>query len=516
MVRASLKWLTLAVLVIAACGACQTLNAITGAAPQPAATAAAQKNVTSAAAQKTAASATTTQARATNDLTQPGKIYFRISTEGDSRRSDWYVKILAAQTTAGLRPFSSPHMTDGEGLQVSLWADAYHVVVILSGREVFNDWITVTPGETVFVYLTIGAFGGNVVVYEGAEADPWLVQYGPPQRDLTPGQLFDPLRVALIPGWTGLYFGPRNGFAPLGEGRLHIFEGAQEIAVMDPATVRSGHFYGIPVFLDDRTVFGTLDITYTYPDGTVSSWPDGRRFFGRYYGLNPLEGEMTLPDGRRWKGKIKSGEPDETGDYSLVDGTLVFQVPAIDIGKLDGIYDCVTPDGVTQKCYFFEGDWVPSPKDYQDKVDDRDGVTPPPPPPPPPPPLPTPEPPPEPEEDEVVVVPAPVDPVPVVNGCTRVEGDFTADAGYSKLNFDGNGSGHMWQRTYGGLEVYTFDIDFAYRGTQDSMRFDYTSPAIYKDLSGTVLRTIDVPGGDSTCAYNGRVLTINGKEFVRN
>ncbi|WP_264465879.1 hypothetical protein [Pacificispira spongiicola] len=40
-------------------------------------------------------------------------------------------------------------------------------------------------------------------------------------------------------------------------------------------------------------------------------------------------------------------------------------------------------------------------------------------------------------------------------------------------------------------------------------------PAIYKDMSNTVLCTIDVPGGDSTCAYNGRVLTINGKEFVR-
>ena len=98
--------------------------------------------------------------------------------------------------------------------------------------------------------------------------------------------------------------------------------------------------------------------------------------------------------------------------------------------------------------------------------------------------------------------------------CSRVGGNFVADGGKSRLQLDGAGNGHMWQETYGGSQVYTFDVDFTYSGTRDAMRFDY-GPAIYKDASGREIQRQNIPGGDAQCAYDGRTVTINGKPFAQ-
>jgi hypothetical protein len=103
---------------------------------------------------------------------------------------------------------------------------------------------------------------------------------------------------------------------------------------------------------------------------------------------------------------------------------------------------------------------------------------------------------------------------PAVAGCTDVAGEFTADGGLSRLTLDGAGNGHMWQQTYGGADVYTFDVDFRYRGTRTGMRFDY-GPGVYKDAAGRVTDRKTIPGGDADCAYDGRTLVIDGKPFAR-
>lgn len=109
--------------------------------------------------------------------------------------------------------------------------------------------------------------------------------------------------------------------------------------------------------------------------------------------------------------------------------------------------------------------------------------------------------------------PAPA-PALAVDGCTDVEGEFTADGGLSRLTFDGAGNGHMRQQTYGGADIYTFDVDFRYRGTGTGMRFDY-GPGVYKDASGGIVNRTTIPGGDADCAYDGSTLVINGKPFTR-
>ena len=99
--------------------------------------------------------------------------------------------------------------------------------------------------------------------------------------------------------------------------------------------------------------------------------------------------------------------------------------------------------------------------------------------------------------------------------CTTATGTFLADGNLTQytMNGSGSGSGHFRQRTYG--SEYQFDIDFYFNTSANSISFDY-GEGIYSDAgSGAILQRTSIPNGSANCTFNGRVLTIDGKKFVK-
>jgi len=99
-------------------------------------------------------------------------------------------------------------------------------------------------------------------------------------------------------------------------------------------------------------------------------------------------------------------------------------------------------------------------------------------------------------------------------GCAGVQGKFTTSTGLSRLSFDAGGSGSLWQQTYGGAATYTFDVDFRWRGSADSMHFEY-GEAVYRDAGGREMQRRPLPGGSASCSYDGRELAIGGVRYFR-
>ncbi len=439
------------------------------------------------------------------DPLAPGTLHFILSPSGSGNYYGWQIQILTAERSQGFRPFLSRQMGEGESLRAELWPDRYRVRVLLMGEVERDEWIAVAAGRGTVVHVEIGFLSNSIDVVSGAEADRRIAQAGPPGRDMRVTQTFEPLTVALRPGWTGRYDGPQRDGHPVGQGRLRLFEGETEVAVIETATVENGRFVGAPVFADGRQVGGAMGSDHALPDGTATTWPDGRRFDGRYDGLSPREGRLSYPGGTAWTGRIDDGAPSGPGQLTLADGTVISDAPGIDTARFDGAYECRSPSGEATTCFYFEGERIATAPGYMAKVNERNQA------------LAAAAPPSEP-----VSPPAPPTPAaasaptaePAIEGCTHVAGEFTSDGGSSRLALDGAGNGHMWQQTYGGAEVYTFDIDFRYSGTRNGMRFDY-GPGIYKDASGQVVDRKTIPGGDADCAYDGRTLVINGKPFTR-
>lgn len=436
----------------------------------------------------------------------PGALHFILSPSGSGNYDGWQIQVLAAEKSQGFRPFLSQQMGEGQSLRAELWPDRYRVRVFLMGEVERDEWIAVAAGRATVIHVDIGFLSNSIDVVSGAEADPRIAQAGPPSRNLHVGQTFEPLTVELRPGWTGRYEGPQRDGRPVGQGWLSLMENGTEVAVIDTATVADGHFVGTPSFADGRQVDRAMGPDHALPDGTVTTWPDGRRFEGRYDGLSPREGRLSYPDGTAWTGRIAGDAPSGPGQLTLADGTVIADAPGIDTTGFDGAYECRSPQDGATTCFYFEGVRIAAAPDYMAKVNERNQA------------LAAAAPPPEPVSapppSSAAAATAAPTPAPAIDGCTHVAGEFTADGGLSRLALDGAGNGHMWQQTYGGTEVYTFDIDFRYSGTRNGMRFDY-GPGIYKDASGQVVDRKTIPGGDADCAYDGRTLVINGKPFTR-
>ena len=443
--------------------------------------------VTGATASPTSVSTSAPVAQA--DRYAPGTFHFILSPSGSGNYYGWQIQMLAAEGSAGFRPFLSAPMQAGQSLRAELWPGRYRVRVLLLDGVERDEWIEIVSGRPTVVFVDIGFLANGIDVVSGDEAQR-LVAASYPFHDLPVATRFDPLTIALRPGWFGRYHGPQRDGAPVGQGRLDILEGDREVAVIETATVEAGRFVGMPSFTDGRRVDGPMAPDYTLPDGAITTWPDGRRFQGRYDGLSPQEGHLTYPDGTVWEGWMEQDEPAGNGQMSLTDGTTISGVSGIDVNRFDGAYACSTPQGVATTCYYFEGQRIATAEAYEGMVTARDSALA--------------------AADEPVVEPA----TAPIDGCTPVEGEFTADGGLSRLTFDGAGQGHMWQRTYVGTELYTFDIDFKYDGTRAGMRFDY-GPGIYRDAAGQEVERKTIPSGDSDCAYDGSVLIINGKPFTR-
>ncbi|MBP5856001.1 hypothetical protein KAJ83_03205 [Marivibrio halodurans] len=482
------------------------------------------------------------------DPLAPGRLHLIVSPAGaGSYYFPWYAQILMAERTPGLRPMMVGPVYEGQSQRVDLWPDRYRVRIFQDDVLKRDEWVEISADRPTIYYVDIGFFSNSVDLYDATESARAEAETAP-IRILGVHQAFEPLRIDLGAGLTGLYEGPRHQGMPAGEGRMRVMHGDYEVAVIDPATVIDGRPIGMPVPTDGRRVDGAIGADGSVVEGTRTKWADGRTFEGRYHGLTPDEGLMWWPDGTAWEGAYDGdGFPVGPGLLTREDGVTILEAPGIDTGGFDGAYSCTLPNGTPDTCFYVEGTAVATKEEFDARMADRrvaeqeaqreaeetarlaaaeetarqeaaaeaaaveaareaaaraeataangavngapsDAMTP-----------------------ETVTAATTMTPV---DGCTDVEGSFVADGGLSRLRFDGGGRGHFWQQTYGGTETYTFDVDFSYAGTRGGMRFDY-GPAVYKDMAGNVMRETTIPSGDSECAYDGRVVTINGKDFAR-
>lgn len=420
---------------------------------------------------------------------ESGTLQFALSPSGSGNYYGWRFQVLSAADTPGFRPFTSDEMSAGQSFRAELWPDRYRVRVLLLGDVVEDRWVEVRPGQLTLVHVDIGFLSNSYDVLQGPEATA-LARTSLVLRSLDVGEAFAPLTVPLATGVTGKYHGPQVRGTPRGSGRLDLYQDDARVATVAEAEAVEGGFRGEPRFEDGRTVEGKPDPTYTYPPGTVTTYASGARFEGEYQGLKPSKGVLRFLDGSSWAGWLEKDAPSGPGDLTLADGTRILNAPGGDPRTFDGTFDCAATDGTVATCYYFEGQRLASGEDYVAKVEARQRAA---------------APPPAPATERSAAAAGSPD-------CTTARGTFTADGGLTRLTLDGRGRGDMWQQTTGGADVYTFEIPFSYDATPTSMRFRY-GEAVYKDASGRVLRRTAIPGGESQCAFDGSVLTVNGKAF---
>lgn len=473
-----------------------------------------------------------------SDPRAPGYLYFVIADQQSRNAKGWRIQVTAAAAQQGFMPFLSTAMGAGMYLKAQLWPDRYQVRVLAQG-PLYDAWVPVEPGAATVVHVDPSS--GAISVLQGEAAEQVLAPLGQAARELRLRQTYQPLRIAMPAGLEGRYYGPREGNKPTGRGQLDLFQRQERVATVDEAAAdEQGRFTGQPVFVDGRKVDGALGQDNGLEDGVTTEYQDGRIFKGRYEGVEPREGTMRYPDGTAWTGVFEQGEPVGEGSLRLADGTVILKAPQPDAAELDGVYECVMPNGRKGQCRYFEGERIVSSADYTRRVEGRrraraaaeQAALPPP------------------SSQQQTVeesqprapdapaaasgakpaahppaaaapAPAPEQAPPQApamtqsgSGCGRVNGQYATSTGLSKLTFDGRGRGHMWQHTYGGARSYTFDIDFRYSGSHDSMRFEYEE-GIYRDSGRNVLSRQKIPGGSASCSYDGHVLNIGGTKYFK-
>lgn len=420
-------------------------------------------------------------------LAAPGYLRFALSPSGVGNYAGWQLQVVAAASNQGFKPFLSVRMSAGESLLAELWPDHYHVRVLLLGEVERDEWVEVVGDRTSTIDVSIGFLVNSIETAAptaSTDAERWAL------HELSIGDTYAPLTVVLRPGLEGRYHGPQVRGRPAGDGLLDLVDRGTQIAAIASAEVIDGRFSGEPAFTDGRTVEASMLADYSFPAGTLTHWPNGRRFTGRYDGLEPREGVLDFIDGSQWTGFLDRGEPVGSGRLRTSDGTTFPEAPGADLARFDGTFDCVTPSGVGEECLYFQGERVASREIYDERVGHREASR------------------------RAAAVTVATDPGQPAAGCLDAAGDFLADGGLSRLSLDGRGSGRLWQHTYLDLDPHTFEIEFTYEADGDAIRLDY-GPGIYKDMTGRKVEQKTVRPDTVSCTYDGRIVALGGKPYSR-
>ncbi|TNE40889.1 MAG: hypothetical protein EP348_01575 [Alphaproteobacteria bacterium] len=461
----------------------------------------------------TTPAAVVTPSAATSSI-RAGELQFVIKPSGVGNYSGWQVQILQAGNIWGFKPFTSRKLNASESLSVALYPGSYFVKVLLNGRDEQAYGVLISSGSISTIEVDVGYFSNDITLYNNPADQSHAYKYVIYKQPID--LMFDPVTIVLPGDLIGKYEGPRVGQTPTGEGLFRIFrqtghkyKGLDLIATIPDAKAEDGHLSGELIFTDGRAVDGKMDANYNLPEGTTARWPDGSVFKGQYLGPEPSNGTLTLADGTVWTGPMQGKAPQGPGTLIRPDGTRIEKAPGGDIARYNGKFPCTDANGTAGSCYFFKGQATDAETYAQKQADE--------------------------EMRQKAIAEANAAKAEEerkkkearknqsansssassgADGCSKVSGTFEADQGLSRLTFESSGKGHLWQHTYGGTTSYTFDIDFRYKGTRNSMRFDY-GPGTYKDASGRVVKRVNIAGGGSSCTYNGRSISINGKEYIR-
>ncbi|MBO9507509.1 hypothetical protein [Thalassospira sp. A3_1] len=440
---------------------------------------------------------------------------------GGPSGDDWYLFVYPTANTQNFVGVNGPMLTIANTHSVQLWPGDYRVIVRHNTVDKFDKVVTISAGETLRLTGEYGYFSNSVE----SERFPF---YNENQLLLATvlnraEDIFLPVVVAWSGQWKFEFFGPQLNGEVNGPGPVRISKDGNEEARIIEAEVTPESITGTFELSDGGRFEGSFDQSeFRLDPSPIVKWKNGETFEGTFDVVVPKSGKLTRRSGSVWEGEIAKGNPTGKGRMTAPDGHWVEYDNYEMKENFIGLRPCGSvsqPDGT---CPYYKGKELASEAELNAKIAEDKRLA-------------------EIERQKreeqrkaqmaaaaaaaeaqrkaaaeqaarEAAMPQKAD------DCTTATGTFSADGNLTTytMNGSGSGSGHFRQFTYGGGAQYQFDIDFRFDTTPDSITFQYDE-GIYRDASsGAVLQRTSIPGGSARCSFNGRILTIDGKEFVQN
>lgn len=433
----------------------------------------------------------------------------------------WNMYVTGSTDNPNFKPYSATMVAPGQRHIAQLWPGTYRVRVEHDGVIVFEGPVKVDAGTLVLLDGKYGVFKDTI---EQTSQTQFVAMLPPATKTIRIDMLYAPIVIQRGDGWQLEYRGEQAGgeIRTDGQGIVGIRKKGEEIVKITKAEITPTEISGNFILPDGGETPGTVNReTMDFKPDDITRWSNGKTFAGDYDAGVPQSGTLTSPIGWQWQGWMKGGDPSGSGRLTQKDGSWIDLENYDQRATLTGVAQCGSAQGTSEECAYFKGKEVASKAELESLIAEekrlaeierqrlenikleeqaaRQALA-------------------EAQEFAAAEQAAREAAAPKkADDCTTATGTFTADGNLTQytMNGSGSGSGHFRQFTYGGSAQYQFDIDFRFSTTANSINFQYDQ-GVYRDASsGAVLQRTSIPGGSARCTFNGRVLTIDGKEFVK-
>lgn len=431
----------------------------------------------------------------------------------------WNMYVTGSTDNPNFKPYSATMLAPGQLHVAQLWPGTYRVRIEHDGVILFDDPVNVDAGKLVWLEGEYGLFRDTIK----QTSQPLFSDAFPlANKIIRVDMLYAPLVIQRGGGWQLEYRGEqaRGEIRTDGQGIVGIRKKGEEVVKITKAEITPTEISGTFILPDGGETPGTLNReTMDFKPDDITRWSNGKTFTGDYDAGVPVAGKLIQLSGSFWEGKVIGDKPIGMGRYTNTDGSWVEYSDYANRDSYVGVRDCGPSANVKTTCAYYKGEKLASEVELTAKIAEEKRLV-------------------ELERQRLenkkleeqaarqalaearefaateqasreTAAPKKAD------DCTTATGTFSADGNLTQytMNGSGSGSGHFRQRTYG--SEYQFDIDFYFNTSADSISFDY-GEGIYSDAgSGAVLQRTSIPNGSARCTFNGRVLTIDGKEFVK-
>lgn len=436
--------------------------------------------------------------------TGAGYLHFALGNGNAGPIDNWQIRVTSSLDNPGFKTFESGMMKRNESIRFDLWPGRYGVEIYHDGNLEYADTVDIRAGERDLIYVEFGFLSKRLKVAETeAEADKVIrVDRYTSLRSVQDN--FSAPQILLPGNLVGVWTGALDHGAAVGTGKLDIYNNGAAFASMPAAQATPQGFAGNIAFVDQRMVDRAVLPGPSLADGTVTTWPDGRRFTGSYDGVKTASGQLSYADGTVWRGPVVNGQASGTGRLVASSGTWL-EAPSATLAQgPTGQFVCgPAGDTVGRPCYYINGQQVTQAQ-YA-AFQSGGAVT-----------TVTPQAPivvPRIAAGTVVGTTVGGTPVPASVGCTSPIGNFYDAKAERRLELRENGRGSLLQTNVDGPAA-SFSVSFSWSGAADSMYFDYDT-AEYRAATGEVLQRTDLPDEAGSCSYDGSTLYVNGATYHR-
>jgi len=447
-----------------------------------------------------------------------GALSFQVDPDG-LMPDYWNMYVTGSTDNRNFKPYSATMVAPGQRHVAQLWPGNYQVRVEHDGVIVFNGPVSVDAGTMVMLDGEYGLFKDTI-----KQTSQTLFSDAFPlaNKIIHIDMLYGPIVIQRGDGWQLEYRGEqsRGEIRTDGQGIVGIRKKGEEIVKITKAEITPTEISGNFILPDGGETPGSINReTMDFKPNDITRWGNGKTFTGDYDAGVPKSGKLTQRSGSYWEGGVRGDKPIGTGRYTNTDGSWVEYSDYANRDTYVGLRDCGPSANVKTTCAYYKGEKLASEAELNHKIAEGKRLA-------------------EIERqriedkrlEELAAAQALAEARDLAKSlqaaneaaapqkrddCTTATGTFTADNGLTSydMNGSGSGSGHFRQRTYG--SEYQFDIDFYFNTSANSISFDY-GEGIYSDAgSGAILQRTSIPNGSASCTFNGRVLTIDGKEFVK-